>query len=517
VELARLIEGLSVPDAYPDRPASVEVRQTHISVVFLAGAHVYKLRKPVALAFLDFSTPDARRADCHDEVRLNRRLARDVYVGVVPVVASASGLAFEGEGEPIEWAVKMKRLSDDDSLLARLARGELGADMLDRVADRIAAFHASAERPSDAAELSGFEAVARNVRENFDETEGDVGRTVSATVFSALRERSEETLSRHRPLIEERARRGVPCEGHGDLRLEHVYVLEGRVPPDDVAIIDCVEFSRRFRVGDPVADLAFLVMELLFHGQAEQARAFADGCLRSRGDERGAELLPFYVAYRSLVRAKVRGLELREPEIPEPRRQSSLVKARAHFLLALGELETPATRPLLVLVGGLPGTGKTTLARALDEGASCHVIRTDVVRKELTGGVGIYTEEWTTRTYDECRRRAEDLLLEGKRVIVDATFADEAHRQALIGLGSVLAVPVVWFVCKASVERARERLAARRGDASDADFAVHELLRQRWDPPSRSSGAALVEIDTDQDPARAAADAISVLRQRRLA
>jgi predicted kinase len=172
---------------------------------------------------------------------------------------------------------------------------------------------------------------------------------------------------------------------------------------------------------------------------------------------------------------------------------------------------------LLVLVGGLPGTGKTTLARAIGEQARAEVIRTDVVRKELTGGRGIYTEEWTRRTYDECRRRAEGLLFEGRRAVVDATFGDEMHRQAFLGAATALSVPVVWFVCHATAERVRERLAARRGDASDADFAVYETLRQRWDPASPSSRSALVEIDADQDPARAAAQAVSVLRQRRLA
>jgi aminoglycoside phosphotransferase family enzyme/predicted kinase len=507
VDLARLIDGLSAP--------GVEVRQTHISVVFLVGEYVYKVRKPIALGFLDFTTLEARRADCVEEVRLNRRLAPDVYVGVVPVALGASGPMFEGQGEPVEWAVKMKRLPDEASLLARLERGELTADLLERVADRLAAFHASAERPSDARELGGFETVSRNARENFEEMTPDVGRTVSENVFSRLREQSDEALERLRPIIEERARRGTACDGHGDLRLEHVYVLPDP-PPRDLAIIDCVEFSRRFRVGDPVSDVAFTVMELLSHGRAELARAFAERYLSSSQDDRGAELLPFYVAYRSLVRAKVRGIELRQPEIPEARRSSSLRKAKAHFLLALGELEPQKSRPVLVLVGGLPGTGKSTLARSLAGEAHCEVIRTDVVRKELTSGAGVYTEEWVRRTYDECRSRAETMLFEGKRVVVDATFADEAERLAFLHAGAALSVPVVWFVCRASEPTVRARLLARKGDASDADFSVYETLRKRWDPASPSSRAMLVEVDADQDAARASRDAISVLRQRRL-
>jgi predicted kinase len=295
-------------------------------------------------------------------------------------------------------------------------------------------------------------------------------------------------------------------------------------------VIDCVEFSERFRAADPVCDVAFTVMELLFHRQIDLARSFADAYLAAAADEEGRALLPFYVAYRSLIRAKVRGLEMRESEIPDERRNASAAKARAHGLLALGELEAPAARPLLVLVGGLPGTGKSTLARALGAQMRCDVIRSDVVRKELAGVApssteaglpplhawrsGLYAPEETNRTYGECRRRALDLLFQGKRAVVDATFADEALRRSFLDAAASLGVPVVWFVCTASADAVRERLASRRGDASDADFGVYEEARRSWTPAGRESRGLLVEVDTEPGERAALAQALSELSAR---
>ena len=173
----------------------------------------------------------------------------------------------------------------------------------------------------------------------------------------------------------------MPRDTHGDLHLDHVYLFPDRAPPADLVIIDCIEFNERFRFADPVADMAFLVMDLAFHGRRDLARAFADAYFRASGDEEGRALLPFYTAYRAAVRGKVEGMELAEREVPEAERAAALVRARAHWLLALGELEEPGRRPCLVLVGGLPGTGKSTLARGLAEQAGFTVIRSDLVRR----------------------------------------------------------------------------------------------------------------------------------------
>ena len=524
VDLAHLIEGLSRPSAYAHPTGDIDVRQTHISLVFLAGDHAYKIKKPVNFGFLDFTRLEDRHRVCLDEVRLNRRLAPGVYLGVVPIVQGASGLVIEGEGEVVEWAVKMRRLPDGATLAAAMEHGEPVHDRLEAVAARVASFHRTAGRGPHVAALGKFDVVAGNARENFAQCAPEVGITVSAPAYEELRALTESSLAELRPLIDGRAKRGVPCDGHGDLRLEHVYFFPNEPPPGDLVIIDCLEYTERFRFADPVADMAFMAMELLFAGHTEEARVFTDAYFRMSGDEEGRRLLPFYVAYRSVVRGKVRGFELREAEIPAARRIRSLERAKAHFLLALGLLAAPPRRPVLALVGGLPGTGKSTLARGLAERAGFEVIRSDVVRKEIAGLAaresaasawrsGLYADEWTRRTYDEIRSRAEQALFEGKRVAVDASFGRETLRIDLLETARLLAVPAVIFFCDAPSEQVLARLADRRDDASDADAMVYESARKAWEPFGAKTRGAVIKLDAS-DAERACAQAMTALRQR---
>lgn len=491
--LPQLLDGLGQPSAYPHAVSTVEVRQTHISAVFLVGAFVYKVKKPVRLGFLDFSTLALRKFYCDEEVRLNRRLASDVYLGVVPITHTADGWRVEGPGEPIEWAVKMRRLPESATLQSRLERDAVRPEHMRELAALLADFHRRADRGPMIASYGRFEIVAGNARENFTQTQGHIGRTVSAAVHERTRQRTEEHLHTQAALIDARAERGVPCDTHGDLHLDHVYHFPDAEIGGRWVIIDCIEFADRFRYADPCADAAFLVMDLAFRGRRDLAHDFAEAYVAASGDREGHALLPLYSAYRAVVRAKVKGVQAGESEVPPVQRDRALWRARAHWLLALTELEPPLRRPALVLVGGLPGTGKSTLARGLARRAECVVIRSDLVRKELAGlsatertasgyGAGIYDESWTERTYTETLCRAEALLWEGRRVIVDASFRAESHRRAFLEAARRWGVPALFLHCQASPETTRQRLAARTGDASDADWVIHERVAADWQP-----------------------------------
>jgi predicted kinase len=314
----------------------------------------------------------------------------------------------------------------------------------------------------------------------------------------------------------------VPRDTHGDLHLDHVYLFPERTPAGDLVIIDCIEFNERFRFADPVSDMAFLAMDLAFHGRRDLARAFAEEYFRASVDEEGRALLPFYVAYRAAVRGKVEGFELSEKEIPEAERTVALAKAQAHWLLALGELDTSDRRPCLVLIGGLPGTGKSTLAQDLAQRADFRLIRSDGVRKELAGlpaetsarypfEEGIYAPAWTERTYAECLSRAEKLLFEGNRVIVDANFGEESRRRTFLEAAARLAVPAVFILCQSDPAVVRQRLESRRGDVSDADWAVYQQATQRWEAIGPQTRELVRDVSTSGTKGQALTRVLDVL------
>jgi aminoglycoside phosphotransferase family enzyme/predicted kinase len=495
VTVAELIVALSDPRAFPEPNEQVVVCQTHISAVFLSGRYAYKIKKPVHTDFLDFTTLDQRRFYCDEEVRLNRRLAPSVYRGVVPITRVGDRLVVEGPGTAVEWAVKMERLPDEATLEARVLASEARSTLFRTLAERLASFHALAQASPRVAQFGRFETVARNSRENLEATGVPPGHTRSQRVADRLQVLNEVALARLRPLIDERAARGMARECHGDLQLKHIYLFPDRPPPADLAIVDCIEFNDRFRMIDPVADLAFPVMGLRLLGRRDLADHLATTYFEATGDHEGQRLLSFYTAYRAAVRAKVEGMKSAELEVPHNERIKAVELARAHWLLALGELEEVDRRPCLVLIGGLPGAGKSTLARALAERQGFQVIRSDVVRKELAGNVNadLYSAERTQRTYAECQRRAAALLFEGARVIVDASFREDRHRRLFLESARNAGVPGRLFLCQASADRVQERLASRHGDASDANWQVHQHLAALLDPPH----VPFVSIDTN--------------------
>lgn len=512
MDLSRLIEHLSRSSAYPHPADPVEVRQTHISVVFLAGAFAYKVKKPVSLSFVDYGTLDRRRHFCHEEVRLNRRLAPEVYLGVVPITFDGRDAAVEGPGEIIEWAVKMLRLPAEATLESQVRREVIDPATLETLARRLAEFHASAETSAAITACGRYSVVAANARENFREAEPHIGRALSRRVFDRFRELTEADLANHRAQIEARAEAEVPRDTHGDLRLEHVYRLAHRLHPEALTIVDCVEFNERFRYADPVSDMAFLAMDLAAEGRRDLAAIFVDAYFRARGDDSGRRLLPFYVSYRAAVRGKVGAIKSVEPEVSPQDRARALANARAHWLIGLGALETPERAPALLLIGGLPGTGKSTIARELASTHGFTVIRSDEVRKQLAErdgvstqaaaapfGQGLYTSAWTQRTYEECLRRAEAVVFEAGRALIDASFRQESFRRLGLETAQRWGVPTTLLLCEAEPEIVRQRLDMRRGDASDADWTIYQQAAASWEPLGAQATRLSHRIETSHD------------------
>jgi len=418
--------------AYPDAPEGVELRQTHISYLFLTPAYVYKIKKPVDFGFLDFTTLEKRHKYCNEEVRLNRRLAPHVYLGVVEVRDTPRGLRMEGEeGRTIEYAVKMRRLSQETILEEKIGRGTVTQDEIRRVAHAIAVFHRAAGQGPHISEYGAPEAIKRNIDENVSQTETFAGVLLSKKAFKGIRSYSHGFLSSNLGLFLERVKGGFIRDCHGDIHSEHISINR------DIEIIDCIEFNERFRYSDTISDIAFLSMDLDFHNRPDLARVLEEAYIEASGDKRGRGLMGFYKAYRAYIRGKVEGLKAMEGEVARPERLMARMRAARYFDLAREYASGRSSpRPRLIIICGISGTGKSSLATELGRVLWATPLSTDR-RRRGTGGKegpeshaegacfsrGRYSLEERARVYDELIRRAGEYLEKGRTIILDATFS----------------------------------------------------------------------------------------------
>ncbi len=514
----RVRAALARPDAYPDSPATVEVRETHISWVFLAGELAYKLKKPVVLDFLDYGTAARRREMCREEVRLNRRLAPDLYLGVrgVALTDHRAELADEDDPRAVDFVVEMRRYDERDTIAARLERGELRLDHVAEVGRLLAGFHARARRvPPDRAPVLAAE---RRFEHNLHELLGDVEQRGEIERIQALERFAHAFITAHAATFQTRAVAGLIREGHGDLRAEHALV------GTDVQIVDCVEFDPSLRELDVADDLAFLVFDLAAHGGErfgeELVRAYRD----AGGDPGEDRLIAFYATYRALVRAKitlVRAAQLKATSAEHGRESAS-----ARDLIALAErFAWRARQPLVIVVCGAPATGKSHLARALAELSGIAHLSSDLTRKRLVGvrsteraGAEAYSTPWSARTYAELGHRAADEVAGRGGAIVDATFRHLADRQAFAAAFAA-AAPVLFIECRAPrsvlLERAARR-ARERHRVSDADAAIVLREQHAWEPLDEVRASAHVALRTDRPIREILGDVLALLDRRLL-
>lgn len=324
----RLIEDLNKPGALPDPTGNVSVVQTHISVVFVADEFVYKIKKPVNFGFLDFSTLDKRKYYCHQELDLNRRLSTGVYLDVVPVTFDGTRHHLGGDGEIVDYAVKMKKIREENLMKSLFLRGMLTDGHLEKVADLLARFHHSAAGGNEIAQFGTATSFKVNTDENFVQIEPYVGKSIDKATFSGLKKYTERFYSDHGNLFDARIALGKIRDCHGDLHMEHICF------GDPVAVIDCIEFNERFRYSDTLADFAFLLMDLEFHGGEAQAERLW-GFYRTQAETEEVEgLLTFYKVYRAVVRGKVIGFQLDDANIAEQERLRAAGRAQEYFRLA---------------------------------------------------------------------------------------------------------------------------------------------------------------------------------------
>ena len=495
---------------YAHRPPTVELRQTHISYVLLAGDAVYKVKKPVRFAFLDFSTLERRRHFCREEVRLNRRLAADVYHGVAAICARGDGFALAGEdaADAVEYAVHMRRLPNDRMLTTLLERNAVDAALIDAIADKLAGFHAAADRGPEVARGGDPEVLAQLMDDDFREVDVYHGDTIAAADDLTIRRFCHAFLRSHDALLRGRQAAGRIRDGHGDLHAEHICCT------DPLVIYDCIEFNPQFRHRDVAAEIAFLAMDLVFRGRPDLADHLVDRYGALAGDAELARLVPFYACHRAYIRGKVDSLKSSEAEVSAEERAAARQSAVAYFALAYRY--TWVYSPCLVVVVGLSGTGKSTVAAALHGRTGFAHINSDVTRKRLAGlapterpGPDLYTPARSAATYAAMYAAAGQALAAGRGAILDATFQRRVDRDAARAAARRAGVPILFVECDLPPGAVRARLAERgRGNAdpSDADWRVYQQQRTRYEAFAPDELAQRLAVDTRQPPERLLAD-----------
>jgi aminoglycoside phosphotransferase family enzyme/predicted kinase len=522
VSVPPFIAAMRRPDFYPHRADSIALVQTHISYVLLAGEHVYKVKKPVQFSFLDFSTAARRRHFCHEEVRLNRRLAPDVYFGVLGICHDGERywLGPEDDAHAVEHAVHMRRLPAEHMLDQRLRAHLVTPELLDAIARRLAAFHRDADAGPEIAANGDPAAVWRVLEDDFTAAARFRDVTIVARDDDAIQQFARSFLARHDDLFRRRQAQQRIRDGHGDLRAEHICCTNG------LAIVDCVEFNPRFRYCDVASDIAFLAMDLEDLGYAECAARLVDCYVMPAADPELRHLLPFYSCYRAYVRGMVDSLKSIEEEVSAGERDAARRAAIRHFALAYRY--TWAASPWLVAISGLSGSGKSAIAAALHARTGFVHINSDVVRTRLGGALpvadahagyaaGRYTPELNQRTYRTMLDEAERHLATGRGVILDATFQRREDRDAARVLARQHAVPFVIVDCQCSEAEVRRRLAARVRQAdspSEADWAVYLEQRQRFAPFRSDEQDDHVRLDTTGATATGVARIEDELRRR---
>ena len=502
------LQQLCRPEAFPHPAVDIDLRETHISWVILSGEYAYKIKKPLDLGFLDFSTLALRRHFCEEELRLNRRFSPELYLDVLPITGDASGPRLDGDGPVIDYAVKMRRFDEDQLLDNVAARGELDERLIRALGRELARLHGELPRCHPDPEGTGAgtpAALEKALEQNFRQIrEYPLGATESRQL-EAVEKWTRERYAALLPTMKLRVVNGWVIDGHGDDHLGNIALIDGQV-----RLFDCIEFNADFRIIDSIGEIALLTMDLDARDHPAESHRLLTDYLEYRGDYDGLILLDLYRSYYAMVRAKVNLLR-------EPRDHPDLVATDAYQeLCRYLELARSYCRPprnYLAITHGVSGSGKSTVAGKLVAASGAVRIRSDVERKRLFGlapeersrpedEASLYSPDMTRRTFTRLEELAALIITAGFPVIVDATFLHRAVRGAFQELADRLHVPYVILDCVASPDALRERLAARdrhRQDASEAGIAIMERQLAQREPLSGEELCSRVEMDSGED------------------
>jgi aminoglycoside phosphotransferase family enzyme/predicted kinase len=498
-----IIQVMSNPDIYSHAVSKLEHRETHISHVFLTGPYAYKIKKSLDLEFLDYTTLEKRKYYCQQETTLNQRLSHDVYLGVVAITYDKGQYYLDGPGKPVEYAVKMRQLSDENSLLRLLRNRKIDETGINQLAHRLSDFYQKAATDAKINTFGAWDMIQYNCEENFRQTESFAGEILDTRMFQIIRAASRLFLHRKKELFEDRVHNNKIRDCHGDLRSGHIYFN------DEIQIIDCIEFNDRFRYADITSDLAFLAMDLDFEGFTETSRNFVDTYIRYSDDQDIYVLLDFYKCYRALVKSKVNCLRLHELK-PGEYARTRLQRDAGRYLNLAYRYAIQFSRPTVWVICGCPATGKSTIAKELHHKLHISVLSSDRIRKQLFDlppdesmdlpfEDGIYSKGSTALTYGKLLLMAQTEIEHGNSVVLDATFSRQHQRDEALRLSRNMDANIIFIECVAPFNLLKARLEKREAKStsvSDARLHHIEQLMERYEPLTNIGNGLHIRINT---------------------
>ncbi len=510
-----LLKALQNPDLFDHPVTSFTLMETHISWVLLTGDYVYKIKKPVNFGFLDYSTLDRRQHFCHEEVRLNRRLAPDLYLDVISVHGSESEPNLSGEGPVVEYMVKTRQFRQQDLLGNMQRAGSLEACHIDSLAEKLAHFHQQIERAPLETPWGEPDNLHSPVAENFTDCRGLLSDPADLAQLEQLEQWAHSTFQRLIPQLSQRKAEGFIRECHGDIYLDNVTLIDG-----EVTLFDGIEFNEAFRWIDVMSDVAFMAMDLEDRGLNDLAQRFVNAYLEHTGDYAGLALLDYYKAYRAMVRAKVALLRLTQADVSDQERKEVL--ARYHSYANLAERYTHVPLRFGILTQGVAGSGKSTIALHLVQQLGAIRLRSDTERKRLFGvqgagnlNAGLYSQDVSEKTYSRLASLAAQVLAAGYPVVVDAANLKHSQRDLLRHAIENQGAPCLILQCTASLDILEERISKRQRegiDPSDADMNVARHQLEQMEELTDDEKPCSMRIATDAQDSLS--QLVSQLRER---